>query len=57
MKTAGDLRAEAQCFRDIAKRVTDVPILEALDTLIGELESRARYRTALSWQSANRAQG
>ncbi len=42
MKTVGELRAEAQHLRDLATRVTDVQILEAINKLVEELERRAR---------------
>ena len=42
MKSAGELRTEAQHFRDIANNCTDRRLLEALEEMIAELEARAR---------------
>jgi hypothetical protein len=42
MKTAGELRAEAQHLRDIARSVTDSDLVEQIRELIEELETRAR---------------
>lgn len=42
MNTAGELRAEAEHWREIACGVRDPDLLEAIRELIGELEARAR---------------
>ena len=42
MKTAGELRVEAERWRDIARGVTDSNLREAIQELIEELEARAR---------------
>jgi hypothetical protein len=42
MKTAGELRAEAEHWRDLARHTTDLAALEAIRELIEELEARAR---------------
>jgi hypothetical protein len=42
MKTAGELRAEADHLRDVARRVSDPRLLEAIRELIEELEASAR---------------
>ena len=42
MKTAGELRAEAQRLRDLARGVTDLDVLDAIRELVEELEARAR---------------
>lgn len=42
MKSAGELLAEAQHLREIAKNSTDRRLLDALQELIDELEARAR---------------
>jgi hypothetical protein len=42
MKTAGELRAEAEHLRDLARSVGDSYLFEAIRELIEELEARAR---------------
>jgi hypothetical protein len=42
MKTAGELRAEADHLRDMTRRVSDPVLLEAIRELIEELEACAR---------------
>ena len=42
MKTAGELRVEAERWRDIARVVTDPDLLERIQELIEELEARVR---------------
>jgi hypothetical protein len=42
MKTASDLRAEAERMREFALSVTDPEVLEEIQLMIGELERRAR---------------
>ena len=42
MKTAGELRAEAEHLRDIAGRVNDPVLFEAIRELVEELEAYAR---------------
>ena len=42
MKTAGELRAEAQHLRDLARNFSDRHLLERLQEMIDELEARAR---------------
>jgi hypothetical protein len=42
MKTAGELRADAQRWRDTARRITDPDLLQMIEELIEELEARAR---------------
>jgi hypothetical protein len=40
--TAGELRAEAQHWRDVARSFSDPGLLDKLRELIEELEARAR---------------
>lgn len=42
MKTAGELRAQAQHYRELARNVSDPDLLEKIRELIEELEARAR---------------
>jgi hypothetical protein len=42
VKTAADLRAEAERMRQFALTVTDPDVLETVEMLIAELECRAR---------------
>lgn len=42
MKTAGELRGEAQHLRELAIAVDDVEVRAAVATLVAELERRAR---------------
>jgi hypothetical protein len=42
MQTAGELRAEAEHWRAVARRVGDPELLEAIQEFIEELEARAR---------------
>jgi hypothetical protein len=42
MKTAGEFRADAQRWRDTARRVTDPDLLQIIQEFIEELEARAR---------------
>ena len=42
MKTAGELREEAEHWRELARNVTDPVTLEAIRELIEELEALAR---------------
>jgi hypothetical protein len=42
MKTAGELRADARRWRDIARRVSDPDLLLMIQELIKELEARAQ---------------
>jgi methionine aminopeptidase len=42
MKTAGELHAEAQHLRDIARGVSAREVLEKIEEMIAELEARAR---------------
>jgi hypothetical protein len=42
VKTAGELRADAERWRETARRVTDPDLLQLIRELIEELEARAR---------------
>jgi len=42
MKTAGELRADAKRWRDVARSATDPDLLEMIQELVEELEARAR---------------
>jgi hypothetical protein len=42
MRTAGELRAESEHLRDLARSVSDADVLEKIRELIEELEARAR---------------
>lgn len=42
MRTVGELRAEAQHLRDLARGVSDLQVLEAINKLVEELERRVR---------------
>jgi len=42
MKTAGEFRADAERWRDVARCVIDPELLQMIHKLIGELEARAR---------------
>jgi|HubBroStandDraft_2_1064218.scaffolds.fasta_scaffold5233772_1 hypothetical protein len=42
MKTAAELRGEAERLRQFAKTMTDHQVLETIQELIDELERRAR---------------
>jgi hypothetical protein len=42
VKTAGELRADADRWRENARRVTDPDLLQMIHELIKELEARAR---------------
>ena len=42
MRTAGELRAEADHLRTLARNVTDEPVLAKIRELIDELQARAR---------------
>lgn len=42
MKTAGELCAEAQHLREVARSVSDPDLLAQIQELIEELEARAR---------------
>ena len=42
MKTAGELRADAKRWRDVACGATDPDLIEMIQELVEELEARAR---------------
>jgi hypothetical protein len=42
MKTVVELRAEVEHWRDIARHVSNLKLLEAIRELVEELEARAR---------------
>ena len=42
MKTAGEFRADAERWRDLARRVSDPDLLVMIKEMIEELEARAR---------------
>ena len=44
MKTASDLRAEAERMREFTFSVTDPEVLDEIQLMIDELERRARAR-------------
>jgi hypothetical protein len=44
MKTSGELRAQAQHWREVAATVSDPAVLQMIRELIEELERRGRLR-------------